>query len=105
MKIGAARVLMLGVVLAAVSAGAQETPSGKGAIETKSIAVGIGVSWGDGKLTDQGKDHSFTVHGLSVVDVGVSKASTTGNVYHLTKLSDFAGNDAAAEAGAALGAG
>jgi len=105
MKIWAVRVLMLGVMLAAVTAGAQETPSGKVAIETKSIAVGIGVSWGDGKLTYQGKDHSFTVNGLSVVDVGVSKVSTTGNVYHLKKLSDFAGNYAAAEAGAALGAG
>src|SRR2546427_6958650 len=60
---------------------------------------------GDGKLTYQGKDHAFTVNGLSVVDVGVSKVSTTGNVYHLKKLSDFAGNYAAAEAGAALGAG
>ena len=105
MKIWAVRVLMLGVMLAAVTAGAQETPSGKVAIETMSIAVGIGVTWGDGKLTYQGKDHSFTVNGLSVVDVGVSKMSTTGNVYHLKKLSDFAGNYAAAEAGAALGAG
>ena len=105
MKIWAVRVLMLGVMLAAVTAGAQETPSGKVAIETKSIAVGIGVTWGDGKLTYQGKDHSFTVNGLSVVDVGVSKVSTTGNVYHLKKLSDFAGNYAAAEAVAALGAG
>src|SRR3989442_15780089 len=105
MKIWAVRVLMLGVMLAAVTAGAQETPSGKVAIETKSIAVGIGVSWGDGKLTYQGKDHAFTVNGLSVVDVGVSKVSTTGNVYHLKKLSDFAGNYAAAEAGGGLGAG
>jgi len=105
MKIGAARVLMLGVLLAAVSAGAQETPAGKVAIESKSVAVGIGVTWGDGKLTYQGQDHAFTVNGLSVVDVGVSKVSTTGNVYHLKKLSDFAGNYAAAEAGAALGTG
>ncbi len=105
MKIWAVRVLMLGVMLTAVIAGAQETPSGKVAIETMSIAVGIGVTWGDGKLTYQGNDHAFTVNGLSVVDVGVSKVSTTGNVYHLKKLSDFGGNYAAAEAGAALGAG
>jgi len=104
MKIWGARVLMLGVMLVAVTAGAQE-PSGKVAIESKSVAVGIGVTWGDGKLTYQGKEHRFTVNGLSVVDVGVSKVSTTGSVYHLKKLSDFAGNYAAAEAGAALGAG
>jgi len=105
MKIWAARVLMLGVMLVAVTAGAQETPSGKVAIESKSVAVGIGVTWGDGKLTYQGKDHTFTVNGLSVVDVGVSKVTTTGNVYHLKKLADFAGNYAAVEAGAAVGAG
>ena len=104
MKIWGARVLMLGVMLVAVTAGAQE-PSGKVAIESKSVAVGIGVTWGDGKLTYQGKEHRFSINGLSVVDVGVSKVSTTGSVYHLKKLSDFAGNYAAAEAGAALGAG
>jgi len=104
MKIWGARVLMLGVMLISVAAGAQE-PSGKVAIESKSVAVGIGVTWGDGKLTYQGKEHRFSINGLSVVDVGVSKVSTTGSVYHLKKLSDFAGNYAAAEAGAALGAG
>jgi len=104
MKIWGARVLMLGLILLAVTAGAQE-PSGKVAIESKSVALGIGVTWGDGKLTYQGKEHKFTVNGLSVVDVGVSKVSTTGNVYHLKKLADFSGNYAAAEAGAAVGAG
>src|SRR5262249_57556181 len=104
MKMWGARVLMLGVMLVAVTAGAQE-PSGKVAIESKSVAVGIGVTWGDGKLTYQGKEHRFTVNGLSVVDVGVSKVSTTGSVYHLKKLSDFAGNYAAAEAGGGVGAG
>jgi len=104
MKIWSARLLMLGVMLLAVTAGAQE-PSGKVAIESKSVAVGIGVTWGDGKLMYQGKEHKFSVNGLSVVDVGVSKISTTGNVYHLKKLSDFSGNYAAAEAQAAVGAG
>ena len=105
MKIWAARVFMVGVMLIAVTAGAQETPSGKVSIESKSVAVGIGVNWGDGKLTYQGKDHSFTISGLSVADVGISKMTTTGNVYHLKKLADFSGNYAAAEAGAAVGAG
>src|SRR5213594_1633553 len=105
MKIWAARVFMVGVMLIAVTAGAQETPSGKVSIESKSVAVGIGVNWGDGKLTYQGKDHSFTISGLSVADVGISKMTTTGNVYHLKKLADFSGNYAAAEAGAAVGTG
>jgi hypothetical protein len=105
MKIWAARVIGLGVILVAMTAGAQDAPSGRVAIESKSIAVGIGVTWGDGKLTYQGKDHLFTINGLSVADVGISKVTTTGNVYHLKKLADFSGNYAAAEAGAAVGTG
>jgi hypothetical protein len=85
--------------------GAQDKPSGQVRIESKSIAVGIGVSWGDGKLTYQGKDHAFSVSGLSVVDVGLSKVTATGNVYHLKKLEDFSGNYVAAAAGAAIGGG
>ena len=107
MRIGAIRLFTigLGLVLVAMTAGAQEKPSGTVAITSKSVAVGIGVSWGDGKLTYQGKDHAFTVKGLSVVDVGVSKVSATGQVHNLKKLSDFSGNYAAAEAGATVGGG
>src|SRR5262245_41971993 len=107
MKIWVARVVMVGVVLAAaVTAGAQgKQPSGKVTIESKSIAVGIGVSWGDGKLSFEGKEYPFTLNGLSVVDVGISKVSAAGNVYNLKKAADFAGNYTAAEAGAAVGGG
>ena len=80
-------------------------PSGKVWLESKSVALGIGVSWGDGKLTFQGKDHWFTVKGLSVVDLGVSKVTATGEVFKLTKLGDFNGNYVAGEAGATVGGG
>jgi hypothetical protein len=89
----------------AMTAGAQEKPSGTVTITSKSVAVGIGVSWGDGKLTYQGKEHTFTVKGLSVVDVGVSKVTATGPVFNLKKLEDFPGNFTAAEAGATVGGG
>jgi hypothetical protein len=105
MKIWATRVVMLGVLLVAVAVSAQETPSGKVTIASKSVAVGIGVSWGDGKLTYQGKEHKFSVNGLSVVDVGISKVTAAGNVYHLKKVADFAGNYTAAAAGATVGGG
>jgi hypothetical protein len=74
-------------------------------VESKSIAVGIGVSWGDGKLTFKGKDYPFTVNGLSVVDFGISRASAVGDVYNLTDVSKFAGTYAAAEAGFTLAGG
>jgi hypothetical protein len=97
---------VLGVLAAVTLAVAQEgPPSGKVAVESKSVALGIGVSWGDGTLTYQGKAHKFSVNGLSVVDLGVAKVSATGEVFNLKKLSDFAGNYVAGEAGAAVGGG
>jgi len=69
------------------------------------VALGVGVNWGDGKLQYKGKTYTFSVKGLSVIDLGVSKVSARGKVYHLAKVEDFSGNYAAAEAGAAVGGG
>lgn len=87
------------------AAAAEDKPSGTVTIESKSVALGIGVSWGDGKLRYKGKTYGFSVKGLSVVDLGVAKVSARGKVYHLNKLGDFAGTFAAAQAGAAVGGG
>jgi hypothetical protein len=91
----------------AINAGAAEspTPSGKVTIESRSIAAGIGVTWGDGKLSFQGKEIPFSIDGLTLVDFGISKASATGEVYNLTDMSKFDGTYAAAEAGFALAGG
>jgi len=86
-------------------AAADDTPSGTVTIESMSVALGVGVSWGDGKLSYQGKTHTFSVKGLSVVDVGVSKVSARGKVFHLKNLEDFTGTYAAAQAGVAVGGG
>ena len=80
-------------------------PSGTVMLSTTSIAAGVGINWGTGTLTFEGKDYPFTVKGLSVMDLGISKATAQGKVFHLTKLSDFAGKYAAAEAGYAVGKG
>jgi hypothetical protein len=71
----------------------------------KSVAAGIGVSWGKGTLTYKGTNHSFSVEGLSVGDVGASEIDATGKVYHLKKLADFEGTYTAVAAGAAAGGG
>jgi len=84
---------------------ADEKPDGTVSIESKSVALGVGVSWGDGKLRFKGKTHTFSIKGLSVLDLGISKVSAQGKVYHLAKVEDFSGNYAAAEAGAAVGGG
>ena len=61
-------------------------------ISSKTIAIGIGVNWGNGILKFQGKDYKFKVNGLSVVDLGISSVSAAGDVYNLKSISDFAGN-------------
>jgi len=86
-------------------AAADDKPSGTVTIESKSVALGVGVSWGDGKLNYEGTTHTFSVKGLSVIDIGVSKVSARGKVFNLKKLEDFPGTFAAAQAGAAVGGG
>jgi hypothetical protein len=74
-------------------------------VKATSIAIGVGVTWGDGTLKFKGKDHAFSISGLSLIDLGFSSVSATGNVYNLKKVSDFAGNYLAAKAGIALAGG
>src|SRR6188474_3377291 len=74
-------------------------------LTSKSVAVGVGVSWGDGVLDYRGKKYKFSVKGLDVLDVGVSKVTAKGNVSNLTKVEDFDGNYVLTSAGATVGGG
>ena len=108
-------VVVLVLVLALVFSGAafaaekktEKKPDATLKLTEGQVALGIGWSWGKGVLSYKGKNYPFKVAGLSVGDVGVSKAEATGKVYNLKKLSDFDGNyvSAAAEATVAVGAG
>ena len=69
------------------------------------VAIGIGYSWGKGVLDYQGKKYNFKVKGLSVVDVGITKATSSGKVYNLKKLEDFNGTYTAASAEGTLAGG
>ncbi len=62
------------------------------------VAFGVGFNWGKGVLTYEGKEYPFKVKGLSVVDIGITKATSSGKVYNLKKLEDFDGNYTAASA-------
>lgn len=84
---------------------AQSDTSGKVSLESKSVAVGVGVSWGDGVLEYRGKKYAFTVEGLSVLDLGVAKVSARGDVKNLKKVEDFNGTYVLAAAGAAAAGG
>jgi hypothetical protein len=93
----------LGLIATAVAK--PPPPSGTLSIATISVAVGIGVNWGIGILTTHGQRYPFTVQGLEVGGVGVSKVQAVGQVYHLRKLVDFAGTYVAVGADAAVGGG
>ena len=98
--------LFLVVAFASYAVAAQKaTPSGKVTLETTSIAAGVGVSWGDGKLNFKGKTYPFSVDGLSLVDWGISKAQANGDVYNLKDPANFGGTYVAAEAGLTLAGG
>ena len=70
-----------------------------------SVAAGIGWSWGSGTLTYKGKDYPISVKGLSLGKVGITKATASGEVFHLKTLKDFDGNYTAAGAGITLAGG
>jgi hypothetical protein len=85
--------------------GQSPTPSGKISIESNSIALAVGVNWGDGRLIFKGKHQLFAVNGLTLVDIGIAKASAVGEVYNLTDISQFEGTYLAGEAGFDLAGG
>jgi hypothetical protein len=95
---------LTGFVLLAVCAthdvyGQSPRPSGRISIESTSIALAVGVHWGYGLLTFKGKGQLFAVDGLTLVDVGIAKATAVGEVYDLTEISQFEGTYLASEAG------
>ena len=96
--------LVMAVATTAVAA-EKATPSGKVTLQSTSIAAGIGITWGDGKLTFKGKDYPFSVDGLTLVDWGISKAQATGDVYNLSDPAKLGGTYVAAEAGLTLAGG
>jgi hypothetical protein len=69
------------------------------------VAAGIGFQWGSGVLTFRGNQYPFTVRGLSVVDIGVSRMTASGTVHNLRNVADFSGNYVSATAGATVAGG
>jgi len=49
-------------------------------ITGKSIAAGVGYSWGSGVLTYKGRDCRFSVSGISAGDIGVATVEPPGTV-------------------------
>lgn len=101
-----ALIAVAAVCVAAQAYGAKKrTPDATIVLKGKSVAVGVGVSWGSGTLIYKGKTYPIAVTGLDVGDVGATNITASGNVYHLKQLAEFDGNYATVGAGAALGGG
>ena len=103
--IGRALIAMAAVVLTAAPAWAAEDTTGKITIETNTVGVGLGVTWGTGVLEYRGQEYPFTVTGFSLGEVGAAKTVARGEVYNLQRPEDFAGVFMAASAGATVGGG
>jgi hypothetical protein len=91
---------LVAVCSGAVLAQAPKKPDGTVKLTEGAVAVGIGWTWGRGTLTYKGKTQKFKVEGLSVGELGVTKAEASGNVFNLKNLEDFSGIYRAASAGA-----
>jgi hypothetical protein len=78
-------------VLFASPAIAQPEPDATIDLVERSVAVGVGYTWGGGTLHYRGMDYPLTVHGISVIDIGISKFTARGDVYHLMRVEDING--------------
>lgn len=88
--------------------GAAQTPDGTVKITRRSVSEGIGLTWGEGVLNYQGKEYPFTFHAsgrLREVDVKMTAAELSGQVFNLKRLEDFNGNYQTAEGEKAAGGG
>lgn len=102
--------ILAAVLLVSWAALAQERPQhftkvGRVNFTIKSVAAGVGYSWGDGFLIFQDQTYPIKVKGFSIITAGVSSTNVVGDVYNLQDPADIAGEYTTYKAGAAVGAG
>jgi len=103
--IGGVAVVSLVAVLAGLAVAQGKEAGATLTLAEGSVAAGIGFSWGKGTLSYGGKTYPVKVQGLSVGEVGVTRATAKGDVSNLAKLEDFSGNYVAVGAGATAAGG
>ena len=69
------------------------------------VAIGVGFQWGGGTLSYHGQQYPFKLSGLSVVDIGATRATGTGRVHNLRNVAEFSGNYVSASVGATVAGG
>jgi hypothetical protein len=65
LKVGLAVMATL-FFLAGIASAQNNKPDATLKLVQRGVALGIGVSWGEGTLAFKGKNYPFTIHGLSV---------------------------------------
>ncbi|MBM4262997.1 MAG: hypothetical protein FJ145_16395 [Deltaproteobacteria bacterium] len=101
-----ATLLFIALSLFAHNTGAEASAtSGKVAIDSQSLAAGIGFSWGSGALVFDGRKYPFSFDGVTFMDFGFSRANAVGEVHNLADLAKFNGTYFATEANLAVGGG
>jgi hypothetical protein len=95
--------LAIGLAVAGPGAADDLKKSGTVRVEQVQIAfIGSG-NLGGGTLQFGGKSYDFTIGGLGIGGIGVSKITATGTVYNLNKLAYFPGAYAQGRYGLAVG--
>jgi len=91
------RLLVAGSLLVALSVSSThgQVPDGTLKITSRMVIPGIGLSWGEGVLTYNGRDYPFTFKATGLfrdVDTKIAAAELSGQVFDLKKPEDFGGN-------------
>ena len=73
---------------------AAQVPDGTVKITARSVAPGVGLSWGEGVLTYKDQDYPFTFEAKGLfrdVDPGITAAELSGQVFNLKGVAVFNG--------------
>ncbi len=81
----------------------QPTPSGTIDIDETQVALMIGGNFGGGTLNFNGRSYRFTIGGLGIGGIGVSRVQATGHAYNLKEIWQFPGVYGSARLGWAAG--
>ena len=91
------------LLLSTVSAAPAQVPDGTVKITARSVAPGVGLSWGEGVLIYKDQDYPFTFEAKGLfrdVDDKITAAELSGEVFNLKSLAIFSGTYHKAEADA-----
>jgi|GEM_PF-372561 len=90
-------VLLTVIGLTIIAEAQEELPSGRLAFESTAFGLILGFNQGNGILTMDGKEYPFSIKGLKLATIGVSRINANGVVYHLNRIDDFNGRYIAVE--------